>query len=272
MTSPVDICNISLGQIVQNVAITGIDPPTPPNSTAAQACGRLYQTQVDATFRAAHWNCARFQAAGTLLAARRGTPENPDGSLPEPPQPWLYMYAYPPDCLLVRFVFPLCNFTGAASGQAPPMTNAGLNFQPVINTALPFVPASATDANNNRIKVILTNCPNAQLVYTGRLADPDLWDPSLINAVIGVMAAWLVNPVARNAELLKERVAVATALIDAARISDGNEGITSTDHIPDWISIRSAGSGWGTGLGWSLPGGGWMAGWDSIGMPNGLSY
>jgi hypothetical protein len=270
MTSQVDICNMALGQIVQNTAITGIDPPSPPG-VASRSCAQLYQTQVDATFRAAHWNCARFQAAGTLLAARRGTPQNPSGALPEPPQPWLYMYAYPADCLLVRFVFPLCNTPSVA---APVMTNVGINYLPIIRTSLPFVPASALDADSNRIKVILTNCPQAQLVYTGRLADPDLWDPALINAAVGVMAAWLVNPVARNAGLLKERVAVATSLIEAGRISDGNEGITSTDIIPDWMAVRNTGSGWGDafGNGWGVPGGGFMGGWDAIAMPNGLSF
>lgn len=260
---------MALGQIVNNVAITGINPPTPPNSTAAIAASRLYATQIDATFRAVHWNCARFQAAATLLAARQGTPENPSGALAQPPQPWLYMYAYPPDCLLVRFVFPLLNSPNASP---PIMTNVGVNFLPVINTSLPFVPASALDANGNRIRVILTNCPQAQLVYTGRLDDPNLWDPGLINAAVGVLAAWFVNPVARNAELLKERVALASSLIEAARLSDGNEGITTTDHIPDWMQVRNAGSGWNYGNGCNVPGGGFMAGWDSIGMPNGMSF
>lgn len=265
MPAPVDLVNMALLQIVSNQTITSINPPSPPNSTAAKAASLLYQTQVDATFRAVHWNCARFQAAATLLAAQWGTPQNPNGTLPKPPQPWLYMYAYPDDCLLVRFVFPLCL---PPAGSTAVMTNVGVGYRNYVNTSLPFVPASALDANGNSIRVILTNCPQAQIVYTKRIPDPNLWDAGLINAVTNVLAAWLVNPVARSAELLKERVSVAVASIEAARLSDGNEGITSTDSFPDWINVRNAGSSWG----WNLTNGGFYGGWDNLGMPNGMSY
>jgi hypothetical protein len=271
MPGVVDICNMALGQIVNNVAITGINPPSPPNSTAARTASLLYQPQADATFRAVHWNCARFQATATLLAAQQGTPQNPSGALPTPPRPWLYMYAYPADCLLVRFVFPLC--VGPAG--APIMTNVGVSFQSRINTSMPFVPAIGSDQNGNDIRVILTNCPDAELVYTKRILDPNLWDPQLVNGVVAVLAAWFVNPIARDANLLKERVQVAASIIESARVSDGNEGITSTDFVPDWMQVRSAGSGWGgrgAGWGYDIPGGGYMGGWESIGMPNGLSY
>lgn len=267
MTSPVDLCNLALDQIVARTSITGINPASPPNSLAAQVASRTYQLQADNVFRAAHWDSARFQTDLTLLKAAWGTPENPDGTLPRPPIPWRYEYAYPTDCLKMRFVIPQPNLS--ATG-APLMTNVGVNYQALVSTALPFVPAIDTDASGNRIKVILTNACLAQGVYTARIDNVDLWDVALQNAVIGALAAWFASPITGDDNKVKLAIAKAVGLLNAARISDGNEGITSTDHIPDWMQIRdsSGANVWG----WNVPGGGWMAGWDSWGAPDGISY
>lgn len=227
---------------------------------------QLYQLQADAVFRSAHWNSARKQGALTLLKAAVGTPENPAGALPVPPIPWRYEYAYPDDCLKVRFVIPSPQLPATT---VPLMTNVGINFQPAVNTGLPFVPAVDTDVNNNQVRVILTNAHMAQAVYTARIANPDLWDPMLQNAVIGALGAWFCSPVSGSDEKKKLAIAMASGLIQQARISDGNEGITSTDSVPDWIRVRSAGSSF---FGWEVPGGGFMAGWDSWAGSDGVSY
>lgn len=273
MTAPVDLCNLALDQIVARTSITGLTPPSPPNNKAAEVAARTYQIQTDAVFRAAHWNSARLQNTLTLLRAAVGTPENPSGvdaggnTLPIPPVPWRYEYAYPPDCLLMRFVIPRPNLPIA--GTAPLMTNVGMSNLPLVNTSLPFVPAIDTDQDGNQIKVLLTNAGKAQGVYTARISNPDLWDASLQNAVIGTLAAWFALPITGDKSLMTMRVQLAVGLINAARMSDGNEGITTTDHIPDWMQIRESGSGWG---GFGAAGGNFMAGWDAIGMPNGVSY
>ena len=266
MTSPVDLCNLALDQISARTSITGISPPSPPNNLAAQVASRTYQLQTDAVFRAAHWNSARSQAQLSLLKAAIGTPENPSGALPTPPIPWRYEYAYPSDCLKVRFVIPTPELPASTT---PLMTNVGINFQPAVKTSIPFVPGIDTDAQGNQIKVILTNARVAQGVYTARIANPDLWDPSLQNAVIGALGAWFCSPVNGSDERKKMAIAMAVGLISQARIDDGNEGITSTDHIPDWMRARESGSGfWGIGL----ADGGFMGGWDSWTGSDGISY
>lgn len=276
MTNPVDLCNMALDQISARTSITGISPPSPPNNTAAQVATRTYQTQVDAVFRAAHWNSARLQKELTLLKAAVGTPENPSGFdsngnlLPAPPVPWRYEYGWEPDCLAMRFVIPRPNLPIA--GQAPIMTNVGIACQPLVNTAMPFVPAIDTDANGNQVKVILTNAMKAQGVYTARIANPDLWDSQLQNAVIGTLAAWFCLPLTGDKSLMSMRIQLAVGLITQARISDGNEGITSTDTIPDWMLVRETGSGWGGIANNGSAGGPFIAGWSSIGYPDGVSY
>jgi hypothetical protein len=266
MTSQVDLCNLALDQIAARASITGLNPPSPANSLAAQVAARTYQLQADAVFRAAHWNSARKQATLTLLKAAIGTPENPSGALPTPPVPWRYEYGYPEDCLKVRFVIPQPNL---AAGSVPLMTNVGVTTQPLVNTGLPFVPAVDTDSNGNQVKVILTNACMAQAVYTARIDNVDLWDPMLQNAVIGALGAWFCSPVNGSDERKKLAIATAAGLIQQARISDGNEGITSVDFIPDWMEVRNTGSSfWGL----DIPGGGYMAGWDSWTGSDGVSY
>jgi hypothetical protein len=274
------LVNLALDQVGARATISGINPPSPPNSLAAQVASRTYQLQADAVFRAAHWNSARVQGQLTLLKAAIGTPVNPSGALPQPPIPWQYEYAYPPDCLLVRFVMPAPNWP---TSSAPLMTNTGINYTPQVFTSMPFVPAIDTDANGNQIKVILTNCgpcttlPNTsppqagmpQVVYTARIPNVDLWDSHLQNAVIGACAAWFCAPLNGDDKKRALAIQMAAGLINVARVSDGNEGITDSNLIPDWMQIRDSGNNFGL---WSTPNGGFMAPWSGWSGPDGLSY
>lgn len=265
--NPVGLVNLALDAINSRADIvTGIDPPVPPDNKAAQVASRSYQLQCDATFRAAHWNCARFQAELTLLKAARGTPENADGRLPEPDWPWHYAYAYPDDCLLVRFLMPHPKPAVGVS-NVPLMTGSAMQRHRGPQTAMPFVPASDVDSDGNRIRVILTNARAASAVYTGRLKNPDLWDASLQNAVIAVLAAWMCIPLTGDKSLMTARVQLAVGIIQAARISDGNEGITSGDLPVDWMEARNAGTEFAMGPVPQL-----FASWAAIAMPNGISY
>ena len=273
---PIALCNLALDQISstrQGNAITSLSPPSPPNSLNAQVAARTYQPQVDATFRAAHWNSARRQVALTLLSSAVGTPENPTGkdalgnTLPVPPMPWLYEYAWPPDCLAMRFVMP--QPSPLVTGSPPLMTNLGVSSFPQVVTSVPFVPAIDLDSSGNQIKVILTNARTAQGVYTGRINNVDLWDSSLQNAVINVLAAWFALPITGKMDLMKLRTQLAVGMIQQARITDGNESITSSDLRVDWMEARNAGQGWGSTF---LGVGPFVMGWSTIAMADGISY
>src|SRR5262249_20904288 len=103
----VTLCNQALDHIAARASITSINPASPPNNLAAQVASRNYETQMKAGFCSAHGNAARRQKQLTLLKAAHGTSENPNGEkMRRPPHPWLYSYAYPPNCLQVRVVMP----------------------------------------------------------------------------------------------------------------------------------------------------------------------
>jgi hypothetical protein len=245
--------------------VSSFDPPD--GSLEADVANLLYNTQFEATARAAHWNCLRYQAPLTLVKAAIGTPENINGTLPAPPIPWLYEYSLPDDCLACRFVIP----TPTQPAVSPPLTtgNIATTTWCGVPTSMPFVPA--VDYNTQtppaQVRVLLTNAPNAQLVYTARVDNPDLWDAGFLNALVAVLAAWFTNPLNMSPQLLQQRVSVAQALISAARIADGNEGISSTDSIPDWIQARWRSGGMGQ-YG-NTP---YIASWSSMSLPGGVFF
>lgn len=233
MPSQIDAINIALALIGAQATVSNINEGSPEANTAAL----LYQPKLEDVSRAVHWNCLRFQSGLTLLKAAAGTPSNPQGNLPTPPVPWLYSYAYPNDCLAARYILPYVR-----SDVSPPFTTGELSaplFLP--NLAVPFAVALDNDTSGNPQRVILTNAAQAILVYTRRINDPNLWDPHFYTAFTTVLGAWFVNPLNRNAQLMRDLSSAVVSMISQARVSDGNEGIATQDHIPDWIRVRGIG-------------------------------
>lgn len=255
----VTIVNAALAEIGAQASVSSINPSD--GSAEGNVASLLYNIKIDDLMRAAHWNFTRYQAPLTLLKAAKGTPENPTGTTTLiPPSPWVYSYAYPSDCLKARYILPIFPTVG---GQVP--------FTTADNTAIPgytsdfavrFISGTDTDANGNKVRVILTNMSQATLVYTSRITDPNLWDPSFVQAAISYLGAWFVNALARNAALHKDQTQTAMAIINKARVTDGNEGPVTMDHMPDWIRARGSSPAYSGA-------GGFYYGWDYVAWPNG---
>lgn len=263
MSSPVQIINQALDQISARASITSFDPTD--GSQAADIAARNYQPRIDSLFRSAHWNCARTQQTLTLLRARAGTVENPSGALPQPPFPFLYEYACPtrPKMLKARYIVSKL-ITGVSASDVP-LTTGPQTILPAMAGGTPqFLVSSALDDKGNQIKVILTNAPQAELVYTARIDDPDLWDPSFEEAAVMLLAAWMAAPVNGSVSQAARCAQQAKALIMSARVSDGDEGSSSVDMTPDWIKARSgAGRTSISGVG---------ATWDACAFPDGTMF
>lgn len=263
MADPVSICNQALLEMGSQTTITSFQDGTP----EAVAASVLYTPKVNMVSRGASWDFLRKTVALTLLrvAPQVQTTTTPAYATP-PPQPFLYEYAYPSDCLKLRFMIPYIT----PPSSSPPLTTGGntgaLSISP--NTSIPFVVGVDYDAQNNPIKVILTDLPLAQMVYTADLSQvPDLWDSLFLNAVTAVLATYFITALARNKAQMDSQVAIAKGTLDSARASNGNEAITSTDHIPDWIQIRMQSS-----VQWAGQGGYGSGLYESCVLGNGLSY
>lgn len=259
--SPVDVCNIALQQIGAQSSISSVNPSD--GSTEGNACTLFYTPMMQGLSRAAHWNFARKQANLTLL---RAAVINGEVSPDPPPTPWLYEYAYPQDCLAARFILPYLN---PAQGTAIPFTTSQAVVPLWANSpAIPFVVSSDKDTQGNPIRVILCNASQPVLVYTADYTNqPNLWDPHFYLAATSYLGAWLVNALARNRALWVDQIKIVQDAVGQARVSDGNEGLQSVDHLPDWMRIRGA-----------LGAAGWFFdsqcyyGWSPLGFPTGLTY
>lgn len=256
MTTRTEIANRALGAIASRATIVDINE----NSTEAKQARLYYDTTRDAMLRGAHWNFARRTIALTLLKSQPGTPTNLTGSGPwnpatMPPPPWLYEYAYPSDCVLMRSVIlPPTNYQDIS----PPLFSTPLTG-PVPNPPSrpsPFVIGSDLDANGAPINVVLTNVQSALACYTARLEVEDMWDAAFQEAMAFALGSRLAMALTGNIETAKIAAQQAMSALVTARARDGNEGTTTVDSIPDWILARGYAptTGWyGNVVPWITP-------------------
>lgn len=245
-SSPVSLSNRALLSIGARAQISDFNE----GSVEANAIRTLFIPTFEALARAARWGCLRKQATLSLLAAAQGTPENQDGTtLPLPPEPWLYQYAYPADCLAMRYIVP--SFPNSSSTGTTPLTTATVAAATWLPNGgqIPFAIAYAADPQNNPIETILCNTTQAQAVYTVNQSNPIIWDSLFEAAFVGALAAYLVPALSLDMPLMQISIRTAESAIQQARVADGNEGVTCMDHIPDWITARASGSLYGYGYG-----------------------
>lgn len=237
MTSEVDICNQALAAIGTRSTIASLSE----QSNEAIQCALQYASTRDQLLRSAPWNFVRAYANLSVLKSAPGTPEYGNTVPPTywdstlPPPPWLYEYAYPSDCLWARAVmaqYPIGTFDVPifSSISQMPMNYGG--------TPVPFVVASDKDENNNSIKVILTNTPNAILLYNRAETDPNMFDSEFVIALINGVAANIVIPLTGSLQLRNALLQEANGYIAQTRAVDGNEGLTVQDTYPDWLRVR----------------------------------
>lgn len=260
---PVQVCNIALAEIGSRILLNSLTD----NSPQAVVANTFYQPKIQMLLRSANWDFARAQR--TLTTWKQATVNGVASATP-PPQPWLFSYLYPPDCLKARFILP--TMPVAAPGTPLTTTPTNLAYPPPVPTAIPFVPGTDVDVTGNPIRVILTNLQAAQLIYTRDLSQiPDTWDPLFMSAATAFLASYFINALARNAAQYQAQVAIAKSVLDQARQANGNEALNSIDRTPDWMAARrSSGINWGWNS--STPAWGYGGGWDQAQFPCGLTY
>ncbi len=206
-------------------------------STEASVCQLWYAQTRDGLLRKFPWNWARRQVVLAVYKSAAGTPENPTGALPEPPLPWRYSYSWPTDCLDARYLLPVLVRNG--SQISPPLTTGQTSFVPPQRTPpIKFIVAGDRDNQNNPLKVILTNQPIAQLVYTGYVNDPNVWDQNFIDAMIGRLAQRISFPLSGDKTLTQIAIKAGAQAEADAEAQNGNETTNTNVWTPDWLSAR----------------------------------
>lgn len=294
MNLPADIANQALDAAGIDFSIGDLEEGTKP----AQVMLRAYGQCLRQLTRAAHWDFCRKQVPAVLLAdATRQTP-NVSTNVPVP---WLYEYAYPIDCMKVRFVpynygvnpaVPAGNIAIPSTPMttAPlPQTMTGGRLRParfLVGTDPNIVPQPGQQfwevqgSSPQGSTVILTNVRAATIIYSALMQYPSVWDALFRAAFVAFLAAEVALPLAKMSvvgvkgamALRKDNIEIAKAKIKEARAVDGNEGWYSSDIRVDWIEQRRSG-GWGasrfTGEGGM---GSCWGGWDACSFADGSAY
>lgn len=239
---------MALAECGSRSTITALNDGSP----EASYCSLYYAPVRDHALRAARWNFAKRTDTLALWKALPGTPENPTPpTLPGwlhsyPAPPWLYSYTIPTDFLYARSIIIQPNLTATT----PPIYSTGgfTLFSPVALRA-PFEIAidpwsqdgltPATPFN----KVVLTNVQSPLFEWTFQNVDESLWDSAFIMVQVLALAARLAIALTSDKQLANLKLQMANSIIEQARATDGNEGVTVLDHMPDWLTIRGIGSG-----------------------------
>ena len=200
-------------------------------SAEANAVALHYDAALEAVLQAARWNFARKQGLLTLLKdATQGQ---------SVPTPWLYEYAYPSDCTQGRYVLPTVQTNIPSSVVGTPTVPSA------VGVPVRFLISTDQDANGNQILVILTNQPQATFVYTSRITNPNLFDGQFVEAFRFLLGARMCMRLTGDKQATLAAWKKADDLCKAAAASNGNEGLTIIDSVPDWIKVRGYASDWG---------------------------
>jgi hypothetical protein len=104
-----------------------------------------------------------------------------------PPTPWAYEYGYPTDCLRMRYIRP------------GPLTGGTENYDPQPVLFRPW--------NDNRpspaVEAILTDTPDAVLIYNARVTDPGTWQPEFTKALVASLALKFASAFPQSVEAVK---------------------------------------------------------------------
>jgi hypothetical protein len=269
MTVPADLVNRALDSLGAGMVIGELEEGT----MAARAALRAYTPTLQQLLRAAHWGFARKQQPLYLLQDASGQTPNVGTGTPGMGS-WNYEYAWPIDCVKVRYCT-LPQQQPGQSNQLPIMAN--LPYQPgnyrnrqarflISQDAVPTqigalsswgsAPGITTVQGQgaNSQTVILSNVQNLWGVYTSVVLFPDEWDVLFQQAFVAAMAFHLsmaVLPDKKFASTVRrEQMQICKDAVLQARIADGNEGWTTVSREASWISVRGRGAGYGrTGYG-----------------------
>lgn len=286
MRTPTDVANDALDSIGAPATLSDIEE----GSRAAQICLRAYRRCIPELLRAAPWQFARKQAPLTLLGDATG--QNPNIST-NVIKPWYFEYAYPTDCVKAIYI-PFRPITVPSPGNyalnndIPQVPNMGSLYfsgrQPMPSRYLitrdsnyPPPAESSWDqvqgVSMGGRTVVLSNVPNAEMVYTSLVLYPTEWDVLFYSAFVAFLASeiWGAFPDLRGALAIRNiQIAVAKAKISEARAMSANEIPSVVDLAVDWLRFRNSGGanmrfGEAGNRGWDVP-------WESLSFQDGTVY
>lgn len=174
------------------------------NETTQQAiqCGLWFDVAAEELMTRRDW---AFASKRQVLA-----------ELASPPANWNKKYAYPSDCLKARQI--------VISGERDPRKAQRIPFE---------VSTEATQ------RVLYTDQSTAELIYTARIATPDLYPPAFAVALSWRLAELVGPSLATQPAFVQRAQTMAEQSYLAAAAADGNEGESGPEPDGDFLSARN---------------------------------
>ena len=209
MTSEVGICNMALGRIGHQ-RIDSLQEASP----QAVDCRLFYAGNREALLQRRPWS---FATGRRVLASLTAVDS----------QEWQHAYAWPSDCLSVRYVEPVADegllFAGGDLGAAAIAPSA------FGQRAVPY---------EVRGKTVFTDRAEAAVVYTRDISDPTWFAPLFVQALAYLVAADLAMSRLRDEATRRDMLRLADAAIAEADLADGLQGTRVFRHPPPTLTVR----------------------------------
>lgn len=161
----------------------------------------VYENARKFVLRDHHWSCCRIRGSLSLLGTSN--------------QNWAYQYAYPANCL-----------------RALEIEKYDRRDKPI-----PFVVEQYDDEGAIK-KVILTDQPQARLIYTKNETNEGMYDEQLANAIGAYLAFRTAGVLTTDKDAGQKAYNLYLSMKYQAQASDGNEGVPDEQRDADWIAVR----------------------------------
>jgi len=225
MASEVDICNMALSHVGSDAVVVSISPAD--GSVESGYCARFFPIALGLLLERHTWSFAKTRVA---LA-----------EVTNPSESWAYAYGLPGNCLKPRRVLQqvslnvlgFYDFSGSLTADEYRVMDemGSANF------------AIETDQTTGN-KILLTNEPEAVLLYIRRVEDTTQLSYAVVNALSYLVAGFLAGPIIKGqagvtaGQQLHAAVFNPGGLLDQAAASDADGSKETSDHIPAHIRAR----------------------------------
>lgn len=207
MSSIVSICNLALSNVnarrIQSLSDT---------MKEARECALHYDMARDAVLAGHDWTFARKRLTLALLS------ETYSG--------WTYAYMYPSDCIELRHIY---------DGVGAP-TNTSYDFSDERFRVVDRVKYEV--AMGDGYRVILTNEASAELRYTARVTDPNMYTPKFITALGYQLAMKLSIPLKADPKRMANMSELYDREISQAQTTNSNSEYNPKKPIGSFIQAR----------------------------------
>lgn len=192
-----DICNLALSYLAKG-GITALTQKT----EEAKQCSLHYEHCRRMLLRSYTWGFARRTIKLAMLAS----------SYPG----WEYVYAYPAECLEVRFVFPE---DGAATKD---------------QDRNEFMVAMTSD----NTKTIVTNVEEAYCEYTADIKIADVMSEEFVEALARLLASSMAMTLTGNANMMQTNYQLFQAITSNAKVESAGEQDQDTRYPKKYAEAR----------------------------------